>query len=329
MDEKIDKCGPISPHAPQETSFERNRRDEERVEQHILKLSVFLAWFFTVLGIVWGVLANSQMIIFDGLYSFISVILSSLSVYAAWSMKIGDDTKFPLGRSSLEPMVIILKSIVIVVLCVIAFSKAVISLFSVSHEVNTFSAMAYGIVATITCLCSLLYIVWKRKKTKTSVLARSECMQWGMDTLLSAAVLLGFVAAFIMQRMGYAQYAHYMDPAMVIIASAFFIKMPLLSLVEGVKDMLRMSPGGDVYHASKQLLEEITKKRGFDGFSLRIGKAGREFTYKIGFVSYNPENTRSLEELDNIRQEVESGLHALYDNPIWLGVSFVHDKKWA
>jgi predicted Co/Zn/Cd cation transporter (cation efflux family) len=329
MDENIDKCGPVSPHALQETNVEINRRDEERVEQHILKLSVFLAWFFTVLGVSWGVLAKSQMIIFDGLYSFISVILSSISVYAAWSMKIGDDTKFPLGRSSLEPMVIILKSIVIVVLCVIAFSKAIISLFSGSQEVNTLSAIAYGIVATITCLCSLLYIVWKRKKSKTSVLVKSECMQWGMDTLLSAAVLLGFLAAALIQRMGYAQYARYMDPAMVIIASAFFIKMPLLSLVEGVKDMLRMAPDGDVYHASKQLLEEITKKRGFDGFRLRISKAGREFTYKIGFVTENPKDTRSLEELDNIRQEVESRLHALYDNPIWLGVSFIHDKKWA
>jgi predicted Co/Zn/Cd cation transporter (cation efflux family) len=329
MDAATDKCGPVSPRSPQETSAETNKRSEERVEQHILKISVFLACFFTILGVVWGVLARSQMIVFDGLYSFISVILSSISVYAAWNMKIGDDARFPLGRSSLEPIVIVLKSIVIVVLCVTAFSKAVISLFSVGQDINTLSAMVYGIVATSTCLGSFLYIVWKRKKARASILVKAECMQWGMDTLLSAAVLLGFVATLIIQHIGYGQYARYMDPVMVVIASVFFIKMPLMSLIEGIKDMLRMAPDGDVYRASKQMLEKIAKKRGFDGFSLKIGKAGREFTYKIGFVTENPKDARPLEELDSIRQEVESGLHALYDNPIWLGVSFMHDKKWG
>ena len=306
-----------------------NKLNEENVERHILKFSVYLAWFFTIMGLVWGVLSGSQMIIFDGLYSFISVVLSSLSIYAARNVKIADDARFPLGRARMEPMVIAFKSLVIVALCVTAASRAVISLFSGGQEINALSAMTYAIVATVLCLGGLLYMLRKRKKVPTSILIKAECMQWGMDTLLSVAVLLGFSIAFVMQRMGYERFAQYIDPLMVIAASLFFVKMPFKSLVEGVKDMLGMSPDDDIYRVSKKVLEEIAKKRRFEGFSLRISRAGRQVIYKIGFVSKNSKDTRTFGELDSIRQEVESSLRALHDNPIRLGVSFMHDKRWG
>jgi len=76
-------------------------------------------------------------------------------------------------------------------------------------------------------------------------------------------------------------------------------------------------------------MEEIAKERRFDGFVLRIVTSGRELVYEIGFVSDNPEDARSMGELDDIRQEVENKLKALYDNPIWLDISFMCDKKWG
>ena len=62
---------------------------------------------------------------------------------------------------------------------------------------------------------------------------------------------------------------------------------------------------------------------------LRIVKSGRGFIYEIGFVSDNPKDALSMRELDNIRQEVEDRLKSLYDNPIWLDISFMYDKKWG
>ena len=308
---------------------ETNGRPEERLEQHILKFSVAGALFFAVLGLVWGAFARSQMIRFDGLYSFISVILSSLSVYTARSITKGDDERFPFGRAQMEPLTVALKSLVITLLCALAFTNALISLFSGGSDINALSAVAYALVATTGCLFGFLYITRKRKKAGTSVLVKAESMQWLMDMSLSAAVLVGFLIASIMQHMGYEAYARYIDPLMLVIASAFFIKVPVGSLITGIKDMLKMAPGGNIYRVSKEALEKIAKKRGFDGFVLRVSKGGREFDYKIGFVSRDPRDERSLVELDSIRQEVQDSLQALFDNPIWLCVSFIHDKKWV
>ena len=299
---------------------------ESRVEQHILKFSVSVALLFAVLGLVWGMLSRSQMIMFDSLYSFVSVILSSLSVYVAWSIKLGDDANFPLGRAQMEPMVVALKSLVITSLCLIALVRAIMSLFSSGQEIDALSAMTYAVIATAACIGSSIYIAWQRKKAKTSALVKAEYTQWFMDTLLSVAVLVGFFAAAVLQHKGYDNIARYMDPLMVVIASTLFIRMPIKSFIESMKDLLCMAPGGDIYRDSEEVVEDISKKHGFKTFGLSISKAGREFTCKIRFISKSSEDTLSLVGMDRIREEVEKGLQTLYDSPIWLRVYFTYDK---
>ncbi len=302
---------------------------EERAERQILKFSVWGALFFALTGLVWGVLAGSQMIKFDGLYSFVSVILSSVSVFAARSLKRGDDERFPFGRAQMEPLAIAFKSTAITVLCLIAFAQALVSLFTGGREINAVFAMAYALVATSGCLGGYLYITRKRKQAPASDLARAEGMQWLMDTALSGAVLAGFLASFLLQQAGREDWARYLDPLMVIAASAFFIKSPILTLVGGIRELLLMAPGGETHRLSREALEEIARERGFAGVVLRISKNGREFDYKIGFLAADPARRRTLAELDEIRGEVLARLRTLCANPIWLGVSFIHDRKWA
>lgn len=45
-------------------------------EKQLLAVSVYGALAFAVIATVWGIVVHSQIILFDGVYSFISVILS-------------------------------------------------------------------------------------------------------------------------------------------------------------------------------------------------------------------------------------------------------------
>ncbi len=303
--------------------------DELRVEKHILKFSFCFALFFAVLGLVWGVLIRSQMLIFDGVYSFLSVLMTSISVYVAGIVRAKDDARFPFGRSQVEPLIIMLKSLVILVVCISALSKAMISLSSGGRGINALSAMAYSFLGVLVCTACWLYIVRMRRKVLTSGLVRAESMQWLADTLLSVAIFLGFLAAYVIGRTEHSRYAAYVDPLMVVVAALFFSAVPLISLIGGIRDILHMAPDDDVYRASRVALQEVASMRGFDGFVLRIAKSGRKLVYEIGFVSDDPDDIRSMGELDEIREEVEGRLKALYDNPMWLDISFMRDKKWG
>jgi predicted Co/Zn/Cd cation transporter (cation efflux family) len=62
-------------------------------EKSLLKISVYGALFFAFLAIIWGVFENSKIILFDGVYSLISVGLSIISLITASYMKKQDQIR--------------------------------------------------------------------------------------------------------------------------------------------------------------------------------------------------------------------------------------------
>ena len=88
-----------------------------------------------------------------------------------------------------------------------------------------------------------------------------------------------------------------------------------------------MAPEKTVYSASKEAIKEIAKQRGFEDIILRLGKSGRELVYEVSFVVKDPNNSCAIGEMDTIHREVEGRLRSLFDRPLRLRVSFIHDKK--
>jgi len=203
------------------------------------------------------------------------------------------------------------------------------ALLSGGEEANAFSGMVYCFVGALGCLGGWFCISLMRGKANQSGLVKAECMQWLMDGLYSLAIMLGFLVAVAMERLGLADYARYVDPLMMAIAALYFIKTPVTSLIEGAKDLLLMAPGGEVFDVSRQALGEIARARGFKDLALRIGKAGQVLMYDISFVSSSRDDTRAMGEMDSIRQEVEDRLNKVVESPKWLAIYFVSDPRWA
>ncbi|RNA69290.1 cation transporter [Alteribacter keqinensis] len=67
-------------------------------EKRVLKVSVYGALIYAIVAIVWGIAGNSQMILFDGLYSLISVALSFFSLLSAAYIQKTDFKRFPFGN---------------------------------------------------------------------------------------------------------------------------------------------------------------------------------------------------------------------------------------
>ena len=60
------------------------------------------------------------MIVFDGLYSFVSVALSLLAVWALRAARSGPDERYPWGREIFEPLTIAVKAVALAGLCLYA-----------------------------------------------------------------------------------------------------------------------------------------------------------------------------------------------------------------
>jgi len=128
-------------------------------ERSLLHFSLWMGVLFTVLGIVWGVAIQSGVILFDGIYSGFSIILSILSIIALHLVNQPDDHTFQFGRMAFEPLVVALKSIVIVGVCVYGIVTSIIQIVhGGSVSTNTLLGMLFAMISIAACLFSWLYL---------------------------------------------------------------------------------------------------------------------------------------------------------------------------
>ena len=296
-----------------------------KLENKILKISMVGALFFALFGIAWGWTAQSEMIIFDGLYSFISLALTMLSLYINNFIAKKELDKYPFGKYILEPLVISFKSLIIGGMCLYSLIGAIQDVVHGGNTVEYGSALIYSIVSVIGC--GGVYIFMKKKGDKiSSELIKVEASQWLMDTLLSIGVLVGFVIAMILRR--FSGLNVYIDPMMVIMVSVVFIKMPVQSFINAFKEILCVKADDEINDDIYLIVKEIEKEYKFEDSISRVSKIGGELRIEIDFIYNEESKLKDLDQMDCVREKVYDAIKHIDYNK-WLNVSFTGDKKWA
>ena len=298
-----------------------------KLENKILKISMVGALFFALFGIAWGWTVQSEMIIFDGLYSFISLALTMLSLYINNFMAKKELYKYPFGKYILEPLVISLKSLIIGGMCLYSLIGAIQDIVNGGNSVEYGSALIYSIVSVVGC--GGVYIFMKEKGEKiSSEMVKVEASQWLMDTLLSIGVLVGFVIAMILRNTRFSWLNVYIDPMMVIMVSVVFIKMPIQSFINSFKEILCVKANDEINDDIYFIVKEIEKEYKFEDSISRVSKIGGELRIEIDFIYNEESKLKDLDQMDCVREKVYDAIKHIDYNK-WLNVSFTGDKKWA
>ncbi len=296
-------------------------------EKNMLALSAIGALFFAVLGVAWGIIIDSSMIIFDGLYSLISLFLSVLAICVTRYINKSDFEKFPFGKWVLEPITVVFNSIVLTIMCVINFVNSAKEILAGGKVVDVDLALGYSIISILGCL--LVYrILAKNNKEVASGIVGAEINQWLMDTLVSVAVLVGFLICIILNKTSLAYFSKYIDPLMVLITSSIFIKVPVTTLIKNFKEILNRNADKDINDEIYTIVKDVEKEYNFEDSITRVSKIGKELRIEIDFVFNEKSKLNKLEEMDNVREYVYSNISNIKLDK-WLNVNFTGDKKWA
>ena len=298
-----------------------------KLENKILKLSVIGALFFALFGIAWGWAIKSDMIIFDGLYSFISVVLSMLSLYINNYMAKRDFEKFPFGKHILEPIVISIKSLIIAIMCSYSLIEAIKTLMNGGNSLEVGLALIYSIVSVLGCGIISFYMKEQEKKIN-SELIKAECTQWFMDTALSTAVLVGFIIAMVLAGTKLKSLNPYIDPFMTIVVSLVCIRIPIKTFIESFKEVICVKANDEINDDIYVLVKGIEEEYNFEESITRVSKVGRELRIEIDFVYNKDSKLKTLDQMDNVREEINDAIKHIDYNK-WLNVSFTGNKKWA
>ncbi|MFH4737733.1 cation diffusion facilitator family transporter [Vibrio diabolicus] len=274
-------------------------------ENRILTISALLASGFAAGGMVLGLLVGSIVIVFDGVYSLVSLLLTLLSLAASYYINKPSKSVFPFGKAVLEPIVIAIKAAVILVVVSFSLYSAISALMSGGREVDASIATLFGIVNVIGCGYAWWFMA-KRSRRFSSGLIEAEKKQWQMDTLLSVAVTVGFVAAWAVSLTPFAEYAVYADPMMMVLMGFYFLKVPFDMLVGALRELLMMTPSKELCQVVGNDVLEIEKTSDHQLKLAGITKVGQEL--RINIDLHVDDDTIALDKLEQTRTQLTKRL---------------------
>jgi len=293
-------------------------------DRRLLMVSVWASVGFAVLSSVWGVLSGSSMIVFDGLYSFVSVGLSLLAVMALRAVRRGPDARYPWGREAWEPLVVVVKALALAALCVYAMIGGVSDLLAGGRDIATGWALVYAVVATVGGVVVTLLL----RRHRGTDLVRAEAAEWLGDTVLSIGVLVGFAIAFVLVATGNGSLAAYVDPAMVVLVSAAFLRVPARLVANGLREILSMAPPDATQAELRACVDQVREQFGLQESFLRASKVGGRVDVEVDYLVGGESTVCTVADCDRVRQALHDRLTALgYGRSVV--VAFTADRKWA
>jgi cation diffusion facilitator family transporter len=301
-------------------------------ERRLLLFSVWASAGFAVFSSLRGILSRSSMIVFDGLYSFVSIGLSGLAVLTLRFVRRGPDERFPWGREAAEPVVVIFKAATLGALCVYAGIEGVVDILHGGRQVEVGWAIGYAVIATAASL--LVGLVLRRGTRSESSegagkdLVRSEAAEWLGDALLSVGVLVGFVVALLLTSNGQADLAAYVDPAMVVLVSAAFLVVPLRLVIAGMREVMSMSPPEDIQSQLEAVVDDVAQRYELQESFVRAAKVGGRMDIEVDYVVGPGSRVVTVVDCDAVRSDLHERLADLgYEKS--LVVAFTTDRRWA
>ena len=296
----------------------------EKSEQATLKFSIALTVFLGVLGVASGLTTGSQAIIFDGMFSFVDVLPTIVSLLVVKLIARGSSQRFQFGYWHLEPLVGVLRDSILTVACIYAAIDAVNSLSSGGHAVEYDLAAAW---AAILCAIGLVMTLVLRRKARLlqSPMLELDARSWAVSAFLSLALLVGFIFAAALAGTALEGWIPYLDAVALLSMALLLLPVPLIGLSRSIRDVLQVAPD-ELDARVRTVMDGIVKERGFLDYSSYIAKVGRGRFVEI-HVLVTPESRIDIATADAIRREVSDRLNAA--NPTyWLTIDFTAERRW-
>ena len=267
------------------------------------------------------------MITFDGLYSLISLGLALFAIGCTNFINKRDFKKYPFGKANMEPLIVIIKSIVLLIMCCISVVSSINKIVNGGSNIEVGFALAYSLISSVGCVWVYVYMT-KKSKNLNSDIVKAESNQWFMDALISVGVLIGFLISIVFKYIGLAAYSKYVDPGMVILSSLIFFKMPITAIIDAFMELINRNADDSINFDINSLVKEIEEEYNLEESVARVAKIGRELRIEIDFILSNDSTIKSVDDMDEVREIIDENTNH-FELEKWMNVTFTKNKKWA
>jgi len=285
--------------------------EEAALERKALRISIFGYSLLGVLAVVFALKSQSEAIMLDGFFNFVSFVMSLVTLHVSNLLRIPYDRHFQYGFMPFEPFVNVVKGLIILVVCGFALVSSIDALIDGGRELSPGVAVIYSVIATSGCIVVFLIQKQYAKKVDSPLLAL-DIATWKLSGFISSAVAVGFGAAYLLSRTEYSWIVPYIDPVMVVILVLVMIRLPLSALKEGIGDLLLGAPAGEMQAMIKEKISAILSGFPMKRHSVRMVKVGRHIFINVFILLPEEESGSSIEDLDRVRGKIDEALNGLH-----------------
>ena len=298
-------------------------RESVRMERRALTTSIWISVVLVAGALLLGIASGTRIIVFDGAYMGIGLILSWMSLRASSASAAGPSRRFPFGRDTLTPLAVLVQGLAVAGTLLFAVGDAVVIIRAGGSAVNPAVIAVYGVV---TAGVGFLVAWWLRTRGPESDLVAAEEAQWRAGSVLSAVMLVGAVAAIVLESSGLHQVARYIDPVLVLVACAMLAIIPIRLIRAGGNELLEGAPSRELSAAIAVAIESVREKYALQQPTVRSGKVGRKLYVEVDFIVSGSDWNVSDE--DDVRRAVIAALEPLKLD-VWAYVALTADPDLA
>ena len=293
-------------------------------EQTALKLSTALTLVIGLVGIYSGLVTGSHAIVFDGIYSFVDVIVTLTSLAVSRLLAREGSRRFQYGYFHLEPLLALVGGSVLAIACIYAAINSFFSIMSGGHIVSFGRA---GLWAATLSLCgfSMSVYIGGQARALDSMLLKLEARSWMVTTALSVALLVSFVLAALLQRTALHSWVRYIDPLVLLGIAVSILPAPLSTVSHAMREVLQLAPD-KLDQQVHVVMDEVAVRHGFIEYSSHAAKIGQTQFVEI-HVLVKPNSAVHISTADTIRGLVASRLNAVGPQ-LWLTLDVTADRAW-
>ncbi len=302
---------------------ESSARDDFAREHRALGISMAYGMVLATVGIAIGVVTGSQIILFDGFYTFLGIGLSWMAMRVSRLVASGPTSRYPFGREALVPLIIGVEAVALLATCAYASFNAVLSILHGGDTLTSNWGVGYAIVSLIVPTAVWW---WLRRMASDSELVRAEATQWLTGGALGSGMIVAYALAHALTGTTWTSATHYLDPSLVIAACLVFVAPPLKMIRTTFIELVEGSPDIDLRGPANEAVSAVSQNFGLRERNLRMTKIGRKFYVELEFTV---PPTWTVEQSDLVRDALAARLDAL-PHDLWLTVEFsANPSTWS
>lgn len=279
---------------------------EVGAERRALGISLWVSVGSAAGAIMLGVLSGTRIIVFDGAYMGIGLILTAISLKASSASAGGPTRRFPFGRDAFTPLVVLIQGLAVAGTLLVAAGDAVVVIRDGGSPVSAAIIAVYGV---ITAAIGFALVWWMGRAAPDSDLVVAEIAQWRAGAILSVMMVLGAVVALVLQGLGLDDVALYVDPVLVLVACLILAYIPVGLIRTGLNELLEGAPSKELDAAITDAVQAVRQEFGLQKPLIRSGKVGRKLYVEVDFVVAGTD--WNVGEEDAVRRAVVKALEPL------------------